>query len=66
LTQAKEETAKQQSRFKAGEISKVELEAAESAAVLALTTAQKASAKRQCGIGGRRAQPSPPGETACC
>lgn len=46
LTQAKEETAKQQSRFKAGEISKVELEAAESAAVQALTTAQKASAKK--------------------
>ena len=46
LTQAKEETAKQQSRFKAGEISKTELEAAESSVVQALTTAQKASAKK--------------------
>ena len=46
LTQAKNEVAKQQSQFKAGEISKVELEAAESAVVQALTTAQKASAKK--------------------
>ena len=46
LTQAKNEVAKQQSQFKTGEISKVELEAAESAVVQALTTAQKASAKK--------------------
>lgn len=46
LTQAKQETAKQQTRFKAGEISNVELEASESALLQALSTAQKASAKK--------------------